>query len=86
MNRKDYDSKDGFEYITGQQKEVGKCCGTTYNQKSGKEKCKNRENCNFFKNYEKTEKQYDIPDFIFCLPIKWFRRCNLYKIKKGGKQ
>lgn len=84
MNRKDYDCKDGFEYITSQQKEVGKCCGSSYNPKVGYKKCKNRENCNLFNNYARTEKQYEIPDYICRLPIKWFRKCTLYKVKEGG--
>lgn len=86
MNRKDYDSKEGFDYITSEQKEVGKCRGESYNNKLGLEKCKNRENCNLFKNYEKTEKQYEILDYISCLPMKWFRQCNLYKTNEGDEQ
>lgn len=83
MNRKDYDCKDGFKYITSQQKEVGKCCGASYNPKSGYEKCKNREKCSLYQEYEKSENKWEVQDWICRLPIKWFRKCKLYE--KGGQ-
>lgn len=82
--RSDYDCKDGFEFIMDQQKDVGSCTGTAYVGYKGVvlERCKNRESCILYKNFTKSiQKSYDVPNWMNKLPIKRFRKCNIWKQK-----
>lgn len=84
--RGDYDCKDGFEFIMDQQKEVGSCAGIAYVGYKGVvfERCKNRESCILFKNFTKNNlKEYGVPNRVNKLPIKRFRKCNIWKIEEN---
>jgi hypothetical protein len=51
------------------------CSGWRYNFKKGVEQCKNKSTCNAFRNYDKSDKPYDL-NTIYFIYIKDFRKCD----------
>jgi len=84
--RKDYDSKDGFMYAMSQQKIIGKCRGFNSPWNSRKvEHCIYVNQCSFYQSYIKDTIR-EFHDYMNDIPVKWFRKCNLYRIKEGGEK
>ena len=86
MNRKDYDCKDGFLYALIQTKECGKCRGYNSPWNSRKvEHCIYVNQCKFYQAYRKDTIR-EFHDYMNDIPVKWFRKCTLYRVKEGGEE